>query len=164
MEYRRPVTLINDRKAENLADGLHDHPSVTVISRDRMKAYIDAARAGAPGATQVADRFHLVQNLAEVLDQVFSAHGSALKVVREAISAEPVTGGEGTVAVPVPPIVPTAIEEARAEQRRARRLAHYEQVWVLHRQGRSNRTLARQLGSGRMTVVRYLQAPHVSRA
>ncbi|MDQ3960766.1 MAG: transposase [Pseudomonadota bacterium] len=61
VEYRRPVTLINDRKAETLADGLHDHPSVTVISRDRMKAYIDAARAGAPGATQVADRFHLVQ-------------------------------------------------------------------------------------------------------
>jgi hypothetical protein len=86
--------------------------------------FIDAARAGAPGATQVADRFHLLQNLAEVLDQVFSAHGSALKAIREAISAEPVTGGEGTVAVLVPPTVPTAIEEARAEQRRARRLAH----------------------------------------
>jgi transposase len=31
-----------------------------------------------PQATQVADRFHLLQNLAEALDQVFSAHGNAL--------------------------------------------------------------------------------------
>jgi transposase len=123
-----------------------------------MKAYIDGARAGAPQATQVADRFHLLQNLAEALDQVFSAHGSVLKAVREAISAEPVTGREGTVAVPVAPTAPTAIEEARAKQRRARRWANYERVWVLHRQGWSNRAIAKQLGIGRMTVVRYLQA------
>lgn len=158
LERRRPVTLLDNREAETLADWLRDHPGVTIISRDRMKAYIDGARAGAPGATQVADRFHLLQNLAEVLDQVFSAHGSALKAVGEAISTEPVTGREGAVAVPVPTTVPTAIEEARAEQRRARRLANYEKVWALYRQGWSNRAIARQIGLGRMTVVRYLQA------
>jgi transposase len=35
----------------------------------------------------------------------------------------------------------------------------YEQVWTRHRQGWSNRAIAQQLGIGRMTVVRYLQAP-----
>jgi transposase len=122
-----------------------------------MKAYIDAARAGAPGAIQVADRFPLLQNLAEALDQVFSAHSSALKAVWEGISAEPVTGREGTVRVP--PTTPTAIEEVRAKQRRARRWANYEQIWARHCQGWSNRAIAKQLGIGRMTVVRYLQAP-----
>jgi transposase len=54
-----------------------------------MKAFIDGARAGALQATQVADRFHLLQNLAKALNQVFSAHGTALKAVSEALRAYP---------------------------------------------------------------------------
>jgi transposase len=49
--------------------------------------------------------------------------------------------------------------QTRAAQRRARRLATYAQVWTLHREGWSNRVIAQHLGLGRMTVVRYLQAP-----
>jgi hypothetical protein len=40
-------------------------------------------------------------------------------------------GGVVEQNIVVPPTAPTAIEEARAAQRRARRLANYEQVWVL---------------------------------
>lgn len=100
-----------------------------------MKAYIDGARAGAPQATQVADRFHLLQNLAEALDQVFSAHGTALKAVSEALSRTPVVQPDGGTAVPGPPPTPTPQAQTRAAQRRARRLATYAQVWTLHRQG-----------------------------
>ena len=67
-ERRRPVALLHDREAETLADWLRAHPTVTINARDRLKAYRDGARAGAPQATQVVDRFHLVQNLAEALD------------------------------------------------------------------------------------------------
>jgi len=41
-------------------------------------------RQGAPEAIQVADRFHLVQNLAEVLDQVFNAHIQELNALNDA--------------------------------------------------------------------------------
>jgi transposase len=159
LERQRPVALLNDREADTFAIWLRGHPGITVITRDRLKAYIDGARAGAPQATQVADRFHLLQNLAEALDQVFSAHGPALKAVSTALSRTPVVQPDGQTAVPVPPSTPTPQGRTQAAHRRARRLATYEQVWSLHRQGWSNRAIAQQLGIGRMTVVRHLQAP-----
>jgi len=158
LEQRRPVVLLHDREADTLAPWLREHTGITVIARDRLKAYRDGARVGAPQATQVADRFHLLQNLAEALDQVFSAHGPALKAVRDARSRAPVVQPDGRTAMPVPPSTPTPQAQTRAAQRRARRLTTYEQVWTLHHQGWSNRTIAQHLGIGRMTVVRYLQA------
>jgi transposase len=159
LERRQPVALLPDREADTLATWLRMHAGIAVIARDRMKAYIDGAHADAPQATQVADRFHLLQNLADALDQVFSGHGPALKAVNDAQSRSPVPQPDGRIAVPVPPPMPTPQAQIRAAQRRSRRLATYEQVWTLHRQGWSNRAIARQLGIGRMTVVRHLQAP-----
>ena len=108
---------------------------------------------------QVADRFRLLQNLAEALDQVFSTHGKALKAVSDARSRTPVVQPDGQTAVPVPPSPPTPQAQTRAAERRSRRLATDAQVWALHRQGWSNRAMAQPLGIGRMTVVRSLQAP-----
>jgi transposase len=159
LERRRPVVLLHDREAETLADWLREHPSVTIIARDRLKAYMDGARAGAPQATHVADRFHLLQNLAEALDQVFSTHGKALQAVSEGLSHTPVVQPDGQTVVPVPPSAPPPQAQTQAAQRRARRLARYEQVWALSRQGWSPRAIAQQLDMGRWTVVRYLQAP-----
>jgi transposase len=159
LERRRPVALLSDREADTLATWLRAHVGIRVIARDRMKAYSDGARTGAPQATQVADRFHLVQNLAEALDQVFSAHGHALTAVSDALSRTPMLQADGRTAVPVPPSAPSLQEQTRAAQRRARRLATYEHVWTLHRQGWSPRAIAQQLGMGRWTVVRYLQTP-----
>jgi transposase len=159
LERHQPVALLHDREGDTLATWLHRYPGITIIARDRLKASMDGARAGAPHATQVADRFPLLQNLAEALDQIFSAHGPALKAVSPALSRTPVVQSDGQTAVPVPPSTPTPQAQTRAAQRRSRRLATYEQVWTLHRQGWSNRAIAQQLGIGRMTVVRYLQAP-----
>jgi transposase len=55
------------------------------MARDRSTAYAEGARQGAPEATQVADRFHLLQNLAEALDQVFTTHGQVLNAVNAAL-------------------------------------------------------------------------------
>jgi transposase len=63
-ENRRVVDLIPGRDASPLAEWLLEHESPTVICRDRASSYAEGARAGAPDAVQVADRFHLWQNLA----------------------------------------------------------------------------------------------------
>jgi transposase len=123
------------------------------------KAYASGIRQGAPAATQVADRLHLLQNLAEVLEQVFSRHSAALQVVDEAMRYAAVPPHDGAVVAPVPsPPRPTMVQ-AKAIRRRAQRVARYEQVWTLRRQGYSGEAIAHQLGMGRSTVFRYLHAP-----
>jgi transposase len=71
---RRPLTLLLDREATTVAQWLQAHPGVEVLVRDRAEAYAEAARLGTPTAVQAADRFHLLQNLADVLTDVFRAH------------------------------------------------------------------------------------------
>ena len=107
LERHQPVALLPDRTAETVAQWLRQHPGVEVLARDRSQAYADGARQGAPTATQVADRFHLLQNLRETLDQVFLTHEQALEAVNTLMRQQPVRLPEGAVAVPVPPPVET---------------------------------------------------------
>jgi len=159
LERRQPVALLPERTAEPVAQWLREHPGVEVIARDRASAYAEGARHGAPGATQVADRFHLLQNLAEALTQVFTTHSTALDAVDAAVRQLPVPLPDGTVAVPVPPPPTPPAEEARAAQRAARRQARYDAVWALHRQGWSTVAIAAQVGCSCRTIERYLQLP-----
>lgn len=68
LERHRPIALLADRKAETLTQWLSQHPGVEVLSQDRSTAYKSGMSQGAPEALQVADRFHLVQNLAETAE------------------------------------------------------------------------------------------------
>lgn len=156
LERSRPIAILKDREAETLAAWLKAHPGVEVVSRDRSKAYEKGVLQGAPLAIQVADRFHLLQNLAETLTQVFNAHTKAIKTAATTHSVSSVNCTDGATVVPMLPPSLTGKEQCKAEQRRARRLANYQQVWELHNQGSSAYAIARQLGLGRGTVFRYL--------
>jgi transposase len=159
LERRQPVALLPERTAETVAQWLRTHPGVEVIARDRSSAYADGARQGAPAATQVADRFHLLQNLREALDQVFSAHSQALDAVNALVHQQPVPLPDGTPAVPVPPHddLPRPAQQ-RAVQRQTRRQALHAQVWALHRQGWTAPAIAQQVGLSLRTVQRDLQS------
>ena len=164
LERRQPVALLPERTAEPVAQWLREHPGVEVIARDRASAYAEGARQGASEATQVADRFHLLQNLAEALDQVFTTHHHALDAVNEAVCQQPIPLPDGTVAVPVPPPATPPLVQQQAAQRAARRQARYEQVWALHRQGWPTAAIAAQVGRSCRTIERYLRTADVARA
>ena len=56
-----------DRTAASVSAWLRDHPGVEVVARDRLTEYARAVTEGAPDALQVADRWHLLHNLRQVL-------------------------------------------------------------------------------------------------
>ena len=77
------------------------------MSRDRSKIYRQGGNQGAPKAIQVADRFHLLQNLAQALEKVLGDHSQDLKAVEQAMLQAPQVGPEGSVEIPVPPSPPS---------------------------------------------------------
>jgi transposase len=151
LERHCPVDLLPERSAEALASWLGAHPEVEVVSRDRGDCYIKGAEQGAPQATQVTDRWHLLHNLQEAIVQVVDRHRKQLKDVaksmRQAFS-EPSPAEVPSAGVTKSP---TKSEQAR-DQRRQRRLERYQQVVELHAQGVAIREIARRLHMQRRTV------------
>src|SRR5262249_1202997 len=83
LERHHVIDLLKERSSEGFAQWLWTHQGIEIISRDRGSGYIEGATRGAPHAQQVADRWHLLSNLREALEQVLDRHRTALQVVRE---------------------------------------------------------------------------------
>ncbi len=128
---------------------LREHPGVEVVSRDRASAYARAAHEAAPDAVQVADRWHLLANLRDVLER--SLHRRS--VVVRGLLRDPTPED---VPVPAPP--PEGSMPETRSVASEQRLARFERIRRLHADGMSLRGIARALDLNYQTVERYVRS------
>jgi transposase len=143
MDSHRPVDMFDGRDGDSLAAWLQRHPEVEVICRDRAGGYGEGARSGAPQAVQVADRFHLWQNLGQAVEKTVNAHRSQL------------------VAPALPPAddtMPAEVQPLPEKKIVTRLREHHAAVHELAAQGLNKSAIGRKLGLHQATVRKYLNA------
>lgn len=69
----KPVALLDGRDGASLKEWLKGNKQVTTVSRDRASAYAKAVEEILPECIQIADRFHLHQNLMEAVKKVLKS-------------------------------------------------------------------------------------------
>lgn len=69
-ETHDTVAILDGRDGESLKEWLRQNQHVTTVTRDRASAYAKAVEEILPDCMQVADRFHLHQNLMDAVNKV----------------------------------------------------------------------------------------------
>ena len=138
------------------------HPEIDVVSRDRGEDYAAAARKGAPQARQVADRFHLTQNLTDLVEEILARCRVEIRKVWEpptsSYPAQQAGGGaEQTSTLPDWHAAPDSHAGSAHLARHAERSDRYQHLVELRAQGLTYQDIARRLGMGERTVRRL---PH----
>ena len=83
-ETRKPVAILDGRDGKGLKDWLQQNKHVKAVTRDRASAYASAIEEALPDAMQIADRFHLHQNLLEVIQESLnSLIPASIKIPKE---------------------------------------------------------------------------------
>jgi len=142
METHQVIDLLPGRDGDVLAGWLRGRPGTApaVICRDRASGYASGAARGAPGALQVADRWHLWHNLCEQVQKAAGRHRGCLEEPAPAPAARPAARA--------------GADEALARGVRER----YEQVRQLLAQGHAPAAVARHTGLPRAAVRLYASA------
>jgi transposase len=161
MDSHRLIDMLPDREAGTFADWLRAHPGIEVICRDRGGAYARAAREAAPAAVQVADRFHLWQDLAEAVEKTVLACLAAMDPPPGSDSPQD-PGAPATPDAPGP-AEPDGFRDVHGHERRlvARHRERYAAVQALRAEGCSVREIARRPGLARNTAWKFASATSI---
>jgi transposase len=160
LERHEVVDLLPERSQESLVAWFTRHPAaeVEVASRDRSNIYRKGLAKGAPGATHMADRWHLLHNLTLTLEEYLLQKRPVLHKAAAPEAAPEEKGEEDFASGPIMPNRPRThdqkIEEA-ARKRHERLVEQWRNIRRLYLAGADLRDICRQLGISARTVYRY---------
>jgi transposase len=160
------VDLLPDREAATLEAWLTAHPGAGIICRDRAGNYAEGARAGAPAAIQVADRWHLWHNLAEYAGKTVAGHRGCLKDQPGGADGHDVPGPAGRPEQEPPgqaeggQVPPDGFLDACGRERRLviRTRQRHAEIHQRLDAGESLSAISRVTGLDRKTVQRFARA------
>lgn len=66
------IAILNGRDGKTLSSWLKENKHIRVITRDRASAYAKVIEQELPGAMQIADRFHIYQNLLQAIKKALN--------------------------------------------------------------------------------------------
>lgn len=153
------IDLIKTRNEKDVSDWLKEHPNIQLVTRDRYSVYRNAITQALPKAIQVADRFHLVKNLGDkIYETLKSSYRDICKILKESFEAE-----KSKSLIPSP-LNCNLLQDptVKHSEPSAERLYLFKKVKELHKQGISQRKIAKVLKIERKTVSRYVTETSLS--
>ncbi len=171
LDRRQPIEILPDREGKTLENWLRDHPGIELVTRDRSSVYASALTSACPQAVQVADRWHLLANISEVVERFLDTQRqhinqsilATLPVVESPATSQTISEEQ------LPPSLTwnhdlSQLMATTQVDYTSKRYETYQQVKKLQAQGHGMRAIARHLGMARNTVKRYwYQADFVAR-
>ena len=142
LERRRTVALLPDREPATSEAWLRHHPSISIVARDRGGGYGEAVRKALPQATQVADRWHLMENASRAF---LDAVRKSMRQIRSVIGATVIN-----------PDLLTAAERLQYEGYLHREEANTA-VLKLWKDGMPIKQIVKRTGHARQTVRRIVR-------
>jgi transposase len=153
LERHSVVDILDDRSVASASQWLQRHPSVEIVSRDRCGLYAQAVREGAPQARQVADRFHLMQNLRVAIEEQMRLSGRATG--RALLPDKGIGSAQVDLIQDDPHVDATHRRRVRHAHRQSRQTV-FEMVHALRKEGLSCSEIARRTGYGRRSIAKWL--------
>jgi transposase len=157
LQRHQILDLLPDRQKESAAAWMKKHPEITHVSRDRGKDYAAAAKEGAPQAIQVADRYHIGQNLAEAVQELLARVLTELKQAKQEAAFDQGQPTPSPLAIDEWRPTPGKDVQQAVASRRAEREARYQQIAQLHGQGLTSKQIAARMSMHERTVRHWLQ-------
>jgi transposase len=161
LEEHKVVDLLPKRSQESLVAWFESHPGaagVEVATRDRSNIYREGLAKGAPDVVQVADRWHLLHNLALTLEEYLL---QKRPILQRAAAPEAAPENKDEEDFASGPIMPNRsrthdlkIEEA-ARKRHERLVEQWKNIRRLYLAKADLRDICRQLSISARTVYRY---------
>ena len=148
LERRRTIALLPDREPATAQEWLSGQTQIAVVARDRGGSYALAAAKALPHATQVADRWHLMENASRAF---LDAVRTSMRQIRGVLGA-----------TTVDPNLLTAAERIQHEgylRREETNLA----ILALAKEGAAIKEIVRRTGHSRGLVRKVLRGQHVRR-
>ena len=155
LERGLPIDLLADRSVETVSAWLKKHPSIDTISRDGgSRVCFSHQKRGSTGCARVSDRWHLVKNLAACVSVQLAQSLAELRRA-EQVKAQSEKQDWGQVSEERHPAQTRAIQQAQLA-RQAERMARYEHIVALQKQGVKIAEIALQLGVTQRTIQRWI--------